>query len=50
MMLAKRIGLTKESYSISLPLGATINMGGAAITISIMTLTAVHTLGIDVPF
>ena len=50
MMLAKRLGLTKESYSISLPLGATINMGGAAITISIMTLATVHTLGIDVPF
>ncbi|MFV0559262.1 MAG: serine/threonine transporter SstT [Enterococcus sp.] len=49
MMLAKQMGLTKESYSISLPLGATINMGGAAVTISIMTLAAVHTLGMDVP-
>ncbi|WP_270787535.1 cation:dicarboxylate symporter family transporter, partial [Enterococcus faecium] len=40
----------KESYSISIPLGATINMGGAAITISLMTLTAVHSLGIESPF
>ena len=47
MMLAERLKLTKESYSISIPLGATINMGGAAITISLMTLTAVHSLGIE---
>ncbi|MET1104908.1 serine/threonine transporter SstT, partial [Enterococcus faecium] len=50
MMLAERLKLTKESYSISIPLGATINMGGAAITISLMTLTAVHSLGIEAPF
>ncbi len=50
MMLAERLKLTKESYSISIPLGATINMGGAAITISLMTLTAVHSLGIAAPF
>lgn len=49
MMLAKKLKLNKDSYSISIPLGATINMGGAAITISIMTLTAVHTLGIEAP-
>lgn len=49
MMLAERLKLTKESYSISIPLGATINMGGAAITISLMTLTAVHSLGIEAP-
>ena len=48
MLLAKKIGLTESSYSISLPLGATINMGGAAVTISTMTLAAVHTLGIQV--
>lgn len=48
MMLAKHLGLSEESYSISLPLGATINMGGAAVTISIMTLATVHTLGIEV--
>jgi serine/threonine transporter len=50
MEASKRLGLTKESYSISIPLGATINMGGAAITISIMTLAAVNTLGINVDF
>ncbi|WP_207705040.1 serine/threonine transporter SstT [Candidatus Enterococcus ferrettii] len=48
MMLAKHLGLSEESYSISLPLGATINMGGAAVTISIMTLATVHTLGMEV--
>ncbi|WP_429962225.1 serine/threonine transporter SstT [Enterococcus sp. AZ072] len=48
MMLAKHLGLSEESYSISLPLGATINMGGAAVTISIMTLATVNTLGIEV--
>lgn len=50
MMLAEKLKLTKESYSISIPLGATINMGGAAITISVMSLTAVHSLGIEAPF
>jgi serine/threonine transporter len=47
---SEKLGLTEDSYSISIPLGATINMGGAAITISIMTLAAVNTLGIDVNF
>ena len=51
MELCKRLGLDKEMYSVSIPLGATINMDGAAITITVMTLAAVHTLGIavDVP-
>lgn len=48
MMLAQQMGLSEESYAISLPLGATINMGGAAITISTMTLATVHTLGMEV--
>ncbi|NME49252.1 serine/threonine transporter SstT [Enterococcus cecorum] len=48
MLLAKNMGLTESAYSISLPLGATINMGGAAITISTMTLAAVHTLDMQV--
>ena len=39
-----------DTYNISIPLGATINMGGAAITITILTLAAVHTLGIPVDF
>ncbi|KKK39792.1 serine/threonine protein kinase [Mesobacillus campisalis] len=50
MELAKKLGLNKDSYSVSIPLGATINMAGAAITISVLTLAAVHTLGIQVDF
>ena len=46
--VAKEMGLSEETYSVSIPLGATINMQGAAITISVLTLAAVHTLGIDV--
>ena len=51
MRLCDELGLDKDTYSISIPLGATINMGGAAITISILTLAAAHTLGIavDIP-
>lgn len=48
MQLCKDLNLDKDTYSVSIPLGATINMGGAAITISILTLAAVHTLGIEV--
>ncbi|GGO06515.1 serine/threonine transporter SstT [Saccharibacillus kuerlensis] len=50
MRLSEKLGLDKETYSVSIPLGATINMGGAAITISILTLAAAHTLGIHVDF
>lgn len=46
MALCKRLGLDCEFYSVSIPLGATINMSGAAITITIMTLATVHTLGL----
>jgi len=46
--LAKKLGLNESSYSISIPLGSAINMGGAAITISIMTLAAAHTVHLDV--
>lgn len=46
--LCKRMGLHEDTYSISIPLGATINMAGAAITITVMTLAAAHTLGIHV--
>ncbi len=51
LALARRLGLHEDTYSVSIPLGATINMAGAAITISVMTLAAAHTLGIavDVP-
>lgn len=48
MGLCEELKLDKDTYSVSIPLGATINMGGAAITISVLTLAAVHTLGIEV--
>ncbi|MED4753531.1 serine/threonine transporter SstT [Brevibacillus choshinensis] len=48
MRLCENLGLNKDSYSVSIPLGATINMAGAAVTISVLTLAAVHTLGIQV--
>lgn len=48
MRLAKRLGLHEETYSVSIPLGATINMAGAAVTITVLTLAAVNTLGIQV--
>lgn len=48
MSLCEELGLDKDTYSVSIPLGATINMAGAAITISVLTLAAVHTLGIQV--
>ena len=48
MNLCESLGLDKEVYSVSIPLGATINMGGAAITISIFALSAAHTLNIHV--
>ena len=48
LQLCKRLGLNPEVYSISIPLGATINMSGAAITIAILSLAAANTLGIQV--
>lgn len=48
MMLAEKLKLDEDTYSVSIPLGATINMAGAAITITVMTLAAAHTLGIAV--
>lgn len=48
MALCKRLGLNEDTYSVSIPLGATINMAGAAITITVLTLAAVNTLGIVV--
>ncbi|EOU9607735.1 serine/threonine transporter SstT [Cronobacter dublinensis] len=51
MALCEKLNLDRDTYSVSIPLGATINMAGAAITITVLTLAAVHTLGIavDVP-
>jgi serine/threonine transporter len=48
LALCERLNLEKDTYSVSIPLGATINMGGAAITITVLTLAATHTLGIVV--
>lgn len=48
MALAKRLNVSEDMYSVSIPLGATINMAGAAVTITILTLAAVNTLGISV--
>lgn len=48
MQLCEKLGLNKDIYSISIPLGATINMDGAAITIAVMTLAAARTVGVSV--
>ena len=50
MSLCEKLGLDKDFYSVSIPLGATINMDGAAVVITIMTLVAANTLGISVSF
>lgn len=50
MALCERLGIDKNLYSISIPLGATINMGGAAVTIAILSLAAAHTAGVQVSF
>lgn len=48
--LCKKLGLDEDTYSISIPLGATTNMAGAAVTITVLTLATVNTLGINVDF
>ena len=50
MTLCEDLGLDRDTYSVSIPLGATINMAGAAVTISVLTLAAVNTLGIPIGF
>ncbi len=50
LALCERLKLEKDTYAVSIPLGATINMGGAAITITVLTLAATHTLDIPVDF
>ncbi|MEM5528966.1 serine/threonine transporter SstT [Gammaproteobacteria bacterium AS21] len=47
MALCEKLGVDEDTYSVSIPLGATINMAGAAITITVLTLAAVNTLGIE---
>lgn len=48
MQLCEKLGLNKDTYAVAIPLGATINMAGAAVTISVLTLATAHTLGIEV--
>ncbi len=48
MELCRKLGLDKDNYSVSIPLGATINMAGAAVTITVMTMAAAQTVGISV--
>ncbi|RNC97230.1 serine/threonine transporter SstT [Lysinibacillus halotolerans] len=48
LTLCKKLGLDEDTYSVSIPLGATINMAGASVTISVLTLAAANTLGIEV--
>ncbi len=50
LSICEKLGLDEDTYSVSIPLGATINMAGAAITITVLTLAATHTLGIIVDF
>lgn len=50
MKLCQDLGLNPDTYSVSIPLGSTINMAGAAVTINILTIAAVNTLGISVDF
>ena len=50
MALCKKLGLDEDFYSVSIPLGATINMNGAAVTITVMTLAVAHTVGVEVGF
>ncbi len=48
MALCEKLGLNKDGYSVSIPLGATVNMGGAAVTITVMAMAAANTLGISI--
>jgi serine/threonine transporter len=50
LALAKRLGISEELYAVTIPVGATVNMAGAAITITTLSLAAAHTLGIEVSF
>lgn len=50
MQLCEKLGLDRDFYSVTIPLGSTINTNGAAITIAVMTLVACHTMGIPVHF
>ena len=50
MQLCRKLGIEEDFYSVSIPLGATVNMNGAAVTITVMTLAVANTMGIEVGF
>ena len=50
MALCRKLGLDEEFYSVSIPLGATINMDGAAVTITVLSLAVAHTVGLEITF
>ncbi len=50
LSLSQKLGIEEDLYSVSIPLGATINMSGAAVTIAMLSLAAAHTIGIEVSF
>ena len=50
MALCKKLGLEEDFYSVSIPLGATVNMNGAAVTITVMSMAVAHTVGVEVGF
>ena len=50
MNLCQKLGLDENFYSVSIPLGATVNMNGAAVTITVLTLAVAHTVGVEVSF
>lgn len=50
MELCRKLGIEEDFYSVSIPLGATVNMNGAAVTITVMTLAVANTMGIEVSF
>lgn len=50
MQLCEELGLDKDFYSVSIPLGSTVNMDGAAVTITVMSLAVAHTIGANIPF
>jgi serine/threonine transporter len=50
LALSRKLGISEDLYAVTIPVGATVNMAGAAITITVLTLAATRTLGIEVSF
>jgi serine/threonine transporter len=46
--LCRRLGLDRDTYAVSIPLGAAVNLAGAAVTITVMSIAAAHTMGIAI--